>query len=101
MPAGADDVCDGEPLTRRELANALADAAGFPRPRLAPGWLTSLGGKTMQLLSRSQCMSNAALKAAAAGWAPRWRSARDGFRAAVRELAERAAGETNRTEARA
>ncbi len=85
VPAGAYNVCDDEPLTRREWADALAYAAGAPRPRLLPRWLTAVGGATAELLSRSQRMSNASLRRAA-GWTPRWRSAREGLRAAVESL---------------
>jgi nucleoside-diphosphate-sugar epimerase len=83
VPAGAYNVCDDEPLTRREWADALAQGAG--RPRLMPGWLAAVGGATMELLSRSQRMTNGKLKGAS-GWAPRWRSARAGLRAAVGAL---------------
>jgi 2-alkyl-3-oxoalkanoate reductase len=83
VPAGAYNVCDDEPLTRREWADVLADAAGAPRPKLLPPWMALLGGATMELLSRSQRMTNARLKAVSR-WSPRWRSARDGVRAAVR-----------------
>ncbi|HEV7993841.1 MAG TPA: NAD(P)-dependent oxidoreductase [Gemmatimonadaceae bacterium] len=85
VPAGAYNVCDDEPLTRREWADALADAAGLTRPRLMPAWLGAFGGKTMELLSRSERMSNRKLKRVT-GWTPRWPSARDGLRAAVEEL---------------
>jgi len=85
LPAGAYNVCDDEPLTRREWADALAGAAGAPRPRLLPRWLAAVGGTTAELLSRSQRMSNAKLRRAAE-WAPRWQSAREGLRAAVGSL---------------
>ena len=41
----------------------------------------------MDLLSRSQRMTNAKLNGASA-WVPRWRTAREGLRAAVRALSE-------------
>jgi nucleoside-diphosphate-sugar epimerase len=85
LPPGTYNVCDDEPLTRRDWADALADAAGTRHPRLLPGWLAALGGPTMELMSRSQRITNARLKGASR-WAPRWRSARDGLRAAVRAL---------------
>ena len=85
MPAGAYSVCDDEPLTRREWADVLADAAGAPRPKLLPPWMALLGGATMELLSRSQRMTNARLKGVSR-WSPHRRSARDGVRAAVRTL---------------
>ena len=84
VPAGTYNVCDDEPLTRREWADALAEAAGAPRPRLSPGWIASFGG-IIELLSRSQRVTNAKLKAAS-GWTPHWRSAREGLRSAVRTL---------------
>jgi nucleoside-diphosphate-sugar epimerase len=82
---GTYNACDDEPLTRREFADALGEAAGAGRLRLLPGWLSAIGGKTMELLSRSQRMTNAKLKAAS-DWTPRWRSAREGLPAAAREL---------------
>lgn len=83
--AGIYNATDDEPLTRREWADALAAAAGARSPRPMPRWLLAVGGKTMELLSRSQRMSNAKLKSAS-GWAPKWRSAREGLSAAVRAL---------------
>jgi len=89
LPAGIYNVCDDEPLTRRELANVLAAAAEAEPPRLMPGWMSKLGGSTMELMSRSLRMSNAKLKAAS-GWAPRMRSARQGMPAAASTLWESA-----------
>jgi 2-alkyl-3-oxoalkanoate reductase len=84
LPGGIYNVCDDEPLTRRAWANALASAAGAKPPKLMPAWIgrmTSL----LELLSRSERMSNQKLRAAS-GWAPRWRSAAVGLPAAVAEL---------------
>ena len=85
VPPGAYNVCDDDPLTRREWVDALADAAGATRPRLVPGWVAAAGGASVELLSRSQRMTNAKLKGAST-WTPRWGSAREGLRAAVRML---------------
>ena len=85
LPAGAYNVSDDEPLTRREWADALADAAGARPPRLLPPWITALGGSTMKLLSRSQRMTSRKL-GSAGGWRPRFPSAREGLRAAVARL---------------
>jgi len=82
LPPGIYNVCDDEPLTRREWVDALADAAGAPRPRLVPGWAAAVGGASLELLSRSQRMTNAKLKSAST-WTPRWRTAREVLRAAV------------------
>jgi nucleoside-diphosphate-sugar epimerase len=93
LPTGSYNVCDDEPLTRRELVDALADGAGMRRPRLMPAWLAKLGGASTELLSRSQRMTNAKLKGASA-WTPGWRTAREGLRAAVQALSSDAAGRT-------
>jgi nucleoside-diphosphate-sugar epimerase len=50
-----------------------------------PKLLAALGGKSMELLSRSQRMSNRKLRVAT-GWAPKWPSAKEGLSAAVRQL---------------
>jgi len=85
VPPGIYNVCDDEPLTRREWVDTIARAIGAKPPRLMPHWLSSLGGKSMELMSRSQRMSNAKLKGAS-GWAPRWPSVREGMPAAIRAL---------------
>ena len=82
--AGIYNVCDDEPLRRIEWTETLASAAGAPMPRSIPAWLEKVNG-TMQLLSRSQRMSNAKLKRVS-GWSPRWKSAREGLPAAVKQL---------------
>ena len=87
-PAGIYNVCDDEPLVRREFVGAVASAVGVSVPRPMPRFLSALGGKSMELLSRSQRMSNARLKAET-GWSPKWPSAREGIPAAVRERQSR------------
>jgi nucleoside-diphosphate-sugar epimerase len=86
VPAGIYNVCDDDPLTRAEWAATLAAAVGARPPRLVPVWLTRLGGSLMELLSRSQRMSNATLKRAS-GWAPKRPSAREGLPEVARALA--------------
>ncbi|AHG89032.1 NAD-dependent epimerase/dehydratase [Gemmatirosa kalamazoonensis] len=85
VPAGIYNVTDDEPLTRGAWGTALAAALGAPPPRPLPRWLTRLGGSTLELLSRSQRMSNRKLRAAA-GWAPRYTSVREGFAAVERRI---------------
>jgi hypothetical protein len=46
-------------------------------------WMSKFGGSTMELMSRSERMSNAKLKAAS-GWAPCTPSARTGLAAAAK-----------------
>ncbi len=84
-PAGIYNVCDNVPLTRREWLGTLAAAAGIKVPRPMPKVMTMLGGSTMELLSRSQRMSNRKLKTAT-GWLPKYPSAREGLPEAVRAL---------------
>ncbi|MGZ3478910.1 MAG: NAD-dependent epimerase/dehydratase family protein [Myxococcaceae bacterium] len=84
-PGGVYTVGDDEPVTREAFGEICARAIGASRPRPLPGWLTRLGGKTAELLSRSQRMSNGKLKRAS-GWAPRWRSVREGIPEAARQL---------------
>jgi nucleoside-diphosphate-sugar epimerase len=85
VSAGIYNVSDDNPLTRSEWAELFAAAVGRKALRLMPRALVALGGSSMELLSRSQRMSNAKLEAAS-GWSPRWASAREGVPAAVREL---------------
>jgi nucleoside-diphosphate-sugar epimerase len=84
-PAGIYNVCDNVPLTRREWIGTLAAAAGIKVPRPMPKVMAMLGGKTVELLSRSQRMSNRKLKTAT-GWSPKYPSAREGLPEAVRAL---------------
>ena len=84
-PSGIYNATDDEPLTRAAWGAALASALGVALPRPMPRWMTRLMGSIGEVLSRSQRMSNAKLRAA--GWAPRWRSAREGLRAALQPAA--------------
>ena len=82
-PGGVYDVCDDEPLTRRELGEVFARTVGVGDPKPIPGWLSFIG--LFELMSRSLRLSNAKLRAATA-WAPRWRSVREGVPEAARQL---------------
>ena len=84
-PGGIYEVCDDEPLTRREFGEVCARVLGLPAPRPLPRWLTALGGGTVELMSRSLRLSNAKLKASS-GWNPRWRSVREGLPEAAGQL---------------
>jgi len=85
VPAGTYNVCDDEPLTRQAFAATLAEAAGVRPPRPMPRWMAALGGGAMELLSRSERMSNAAFREASE-WVPGLRSAAVGIPAAVAAL---------------
>lgn len=84
-PAGIYNVCDNVPLTRREWLGTLCAAAGIKVPRPMPRIMAMLGGKTVELLSRSQRMSNRELRTAT-GWSPKYPSAKEGLPTAVRAL---------------
>jgi nucleoside-diphosphate-sugar epimerase len=85
-PSGLYNICDDDPLTRREWAAVVAAAIGAPPPKPMPHLIATLGGKTAELLSRSQRLSNGKLKSAT-GWQPKWPSAREGLPAAIKQLA--------------
>ena len=79
VPAGTYDVVDDEPLTKAEAAKVLGGRFRFP------GGLAKLGGKQTGPLTRSQRVSNRRFKEAS-GWAPAYRSFRDGLPAVVAEM---------------
>ena len=80
-PAGVYNVVDDAPLTRRELADAFADAFGLHKLHIPPALAVRVaGGTSAQALTRSQRVSNAAFKAAT-GWAPVQPSAVEGWKA--------------------
>jgi 2-alkyl-3-oxoalkanoate reductase len=82
VQSGVYNIADDEPLCRAEWVAALALAIGAPMPKFMPAWVTRLGGSGMELLSRSQRISNESFKRAS-GWSPRWTSAREGLVDAV------------------
>ena len=84
LPAGVYNVADDEPLRHREYVDALADALGVRHPRLPPPWAAGLAGPVGKGLARSHRLSNLKLRNAA-GWAPKYRSVREGFQAVVAE----------------
>jgi nucleoside-diphosphate-sugar epimerase len=86
-PAGIYNVADDQPPIRREYFDSLAEALGVPPPRLPPAWMAWSFGSMGELLARSQRISNRKFKSAT-GWAPKYRSVRDGWRALVDALGE-------------
>ncbi|MDQ1402203.1 MAG: hypothetical protein QOG03_519 [Actinomycetota bacterium] len=79
-PSGTYNVTDDEPLRRRQWGAALAAAFGLEPPRFLPAGATKLMGSKGRPISRSHRISNGKLKEAT-GWAPRYPSAREGWRA--------------------
>ena len=82
---GVYNVVDDEPLTRRELAGVLGEVVGLRPPKLPPEWMSSLGGSLGETIARSLRLSNRALREAT-GWAPKYPSGREGWRAAARAI---------------
>ena len=78
VDAGTCNIVDDEPLTKRDFAAAIANAAGRKRYVRVPGRTAELWGDGTTSLTRSLRVSNARFKAAT-GWAPRFASAREGF----------------------
>jgi nucleoside-diphosphate-sugar epimerase len=70
---------DDEPITQRALADAMADAAGRPRPGSASLGIAGarVGFPLARSLAASQRVRNARAKAEL-GWAPRFPTVRDG-----------------------
>ncbi|MFG6194556.1 NAD-dependent epimerase/dehydratase family protein [Nonomuraea sp. JJY05] len=85
-PAGTYNVVDDEPLTKREYARALARAAATRLWVSVPGRAAYLFGDRLTSLTRSLRVGNARFRAAT-GWAPRYPSAREGWRATAAVLA--------------
>jgi nucleoside-diphosphate-sugar epimerase len=78
---GVYDVADDRPLTRAELAAALAEATGRRSVRRPPTWLVRAAlGERMSFLLRSQRVSNRRFRQAT-GWVPRMTDAAAGLRA--------------------
>lgn len=79
-PAGAYNVVDDRPLRRSELDLAIAHGMGVTSLRLPPKPVRRLAESRAELLTRSIRASNARLKDAA-GWAPAYPSAHEGWAA--------------------
>lgn len=86
--AGVYNVVDDEPLTKREFADALADAVRTRAWLRPPGRAALLFGDRLTSLTRSLRVSNDKLRTAT-GWTPRYPSARDGLAATAAALGSR------------
>jgi nucleoside-diphosphate-sugar epimerase len=72
-PPGTYNIADDEPVRRAEWAESLSSTLGFPPPKPIPSWMAKLGGPAMQLMSRSERISNWKFREATA-WRPKYRS---------------------------
>lgn len=90
LDAGTYNVAEDEPITRGELADVMARAAG--RDKLS--WFFSkasrLGGRKVEPLARSQRVSNRKLREASA-WRPEHPSIREGWPQVVEQIERQAA----------
>jgi nucleoside-diphosphate-sugar epimerase len=82
-PAGAYDIVDDEPLTRRDVAEALARTVGRRRLRRPPG--SGLARSKAGPLTDSQRVSNARFRAVT-GWRPATRNQADAIAKAAAEM---------------
>jgi nucleoside-diphosphate-sugar epimerase len=86
-PGGIYNAVDDDPLTKREYVDAFAAAFDLPRLRLLPTrTLRTVGGSGGRMFTASQRVSNRKLREAT-GWAPAYRSAREGWAAIGAERA--------------
>jgi nucleoside-diphosphate-sugar epimerase len=80
-PSGIYNVCDDEPLTRRDALDAFSAAFDLKRLRTNPAWLLRLiAGPAATSLIASQRVSNRKFRDAT-GWAPVYPSLREGWQA--------------------
>lgn len=85
IAAGVYNVSDEEPVRRREHYDSLARALGVASPKLPPPWMKYLGGSLGRTIARSQRISSERFRRAS-GWAPRFRSVRDGWPSVCRKV---------------
>ena len=69
VPAGEFNVVDDEPITRQALGELLASAFGRKRLRRQPLLILRFGGASLELIGRSQRVSNQLFKTASK-WQP-------------------------------
>lgn len=78
------NVCDGHPVTQRDLADYLAGALGAARPRNLPAWLARwlIGRHVVEILALSLRASSRKARERL-GWKPVHPTYREGFRAEI------------------
>ncbi|MBO0864572.1 MAG: NAD(P)-dependent oxidoreductase [Mycobacterium sp.] len=79
-PGATYNVVDDQPVTKRDYAQACADAVGTKQWITAPGRLGLLLGDRLTSLTRSLRVSNKRFRETA-DWQPRYLSIREGYRA--------------------
>lgn len=86
-PPGTYDVVDDRPVTRAELADALAAAVGRSTRLSFPGGLARLGGARVEPLARSQRVSNRRFREVT-GWRPSSPDVATGLPAVAAQMAQ-------------
>lgn len=76
-PGGIYNVVDDEPLTHRDVGEAIASLLGVRAPRALPAWVAKLGGSLGETIARSLRISNRKLRET--DWVPRYPSVREGL----------------------
>lgn len=84
-PAAVYNVVDDEPLRQRQLADALSSALAIRPLRFPPSGVMRLGGQKVEMLMRSQRVSNRRFRDAT-GWTAKFPSTEKGFVAVVKEV---------------
>jgi nucleoside-diphosphate-sugar epimerase len=80
-PGGVYNICDDEPVTRREYLDAFSAGFGLHRLHRLPLWpLRIRAGYAARVLTLSQRCRNQRFRDAT-GWAPQYRNVREGWRA--------------------
>jgi nucleoside-diphosphate-sugar epimerase len=80
-PSGIYNVCDNEPLIRRDALDAFSAAFDLKRLRTNPAWLLRLiAGPAATSLIASQRVSNRKFRETT-GWSPTYPSLREGWKA--------------------
>ena len=86
-PGSLYDIVDDEPVSMSEIARAIAESVGAPRPFAVPAWLPRLLSPYMaRLLTIRLPLSNAKARAEL-GWRPLYPTIRNGLAATVRRAA--------------
>jgi nucleoside-diphosphate-sugar epimerase len=95
-PGGLYNVVDDDPVTKREYVDAFAAAFDLPRLKLLPTrTMRTVAGSSGRMFTASQRVSNRKFHAAT-GWAPAYRSVREGWAAVGVERGAHKSQETTR-----
>jgi nucleoside-diphosphate-sugar epimerase len=85
LPSGIYNVAEDDPVTKGELADVAARAAGRSRLSFAAARAARLGGRKTEPLRRSQRITNQKLRSASS-WSPTFTSIRDSWPVVVAQI---------------